>query len=146
VNTNVKIKKHTLDVEKSLGVYADNSDAVLVKACYHNVFRMISRYPKEFRDGEWRIAYGCIKATEGIYARHCFIVTEDGTAIDPTAGTWKNAKLIDKEYISCKVFTISEYFDALEENDSHPSLEIVLLEAFDKLREWALERDSIVAG
>jgi hypothetical protein len=121
-----KIREHSLNIELSKEVLNNCKFCVKPKECYNNVFNILSYYTDKFRTGGWKVAYGYVDIlkTEPLMARHCFIVSSDGQAIDPTVVSTSTFKEEDeKTYISFKIFdTLEEYLDTIEENRNDPSL------------------------
>lgn len=77
--------KRSLDVKTSRILFRENRDIVKVKQCYENVYRLMSRFPRHFSDGTYRVAYGYIDSgIPQILIRHAFLVDKNGRIVDPT--------------------------------------------------------------
>ncbi len=141
------IKRHEFNYNLSLEVYEECSDFLEVKQCYVNIFKTLTRYVPNFLTGEWKIAYGYIKVLHDhpMMARHCFIVNENGEAIDPTFFTYKRSSR-EKEYYSFFVYgNIEEYLDAVGKNKNMPDLLTPLMDIDMKYADaWAKENEYIL--
>lgn len=141
------IQEHDIDKEASIELYNRCSDVIERKLCYNNVFNVITYNGDKFSTGEWKIAYGYVKAIENLMSRHCFIVTSTGKAIDPTlAMSDYFDEYADTPYMSFRVLELEEYLNLLTENDNQPSL----FNAFHKenvlANEWAKNNNVFLAG
>lgn len=116
------MQTHTLDKKTSLEVFAECERDILPKECYKNVFRVIYSYLDNFKSGKWKVAYGYfpIRNFENLYARHCFIVDEDGKAIDPTAMLFPDVDR--RDYYSFGILNFEEYIDAVEDEKGYVAL------------------------
>ena len=140
------MKKHKLNVELSREVYEYFKHCIKVKECYNNVFSVFDLSNKTFREGKWKIAYGYVEVMAGLYCRHCFILDESGTVIDPTIFTHKEPPL-EREYYTMYVFDdVDEYLTAIEENDLMPALDKYLREQDNEAQKWAREQGIIFVG
>lgn len=77
-------------------------------------------------------------------ARHCFIVNEQGEAIDPTLLTHKNRGLNeDEEYQSFYLIdNLYEYIELISESYSNPDLLSSLKGKEQEIFEWAVSHMS----
>lgn len=143
------IKKHKLNIEKSQMVFNTLKRSMQKKECYINVFNVTSAMTEKFISGQWRIAYGYYPTNfDNMYARHCFILDENGEAIDPTLPLqeWRDMDSIS-EYISFKIFSdFSNYLDAVKKNNLDPSLDFYLVRSNAKAFEWANENGYVFMG
>jgi hypothetical protein len=120
------IKNHTLNWKKSLAIYELYQELISKKECYFNIFRLIVPNKNKFITGDLKIAYGYVRVLQDhiLMARHCFIVNQDGEAIDPTLFTNKYlTENEETEYVSFKIFnTLDDYMNELEQNGNVPDL------------------------
>jgi hypothetical protein len=142
------IKEHGLNIELSKEVFQNCSHCVRPKECYNNVFNVLSYHSERFRTGEWKVAYGYVNIIKDqpMMARHCFIVTSDGEAIDPTIISTSTFKEDDeKRYMSFKVFdSMEDYLDSIESNNNNPFLFNHPSE--DHAIEWAKTNNKFLIG
>lgn len=140
------MRKYELDAEKSKSVFDYCKHALLVKECYNNVFKVFDCCNGNFYDGKWKVAYGYVSSVRNILCRHCFIIDENGKAIDPTIYTQNKART-DREYYAFKVFDdVEEYLNAIEKNNLYPALDRVLQNEEKQAHEWALDNGYFLAG
>ena len=140
------MKKHKLNVELSREVYGYFKDCIKVKECYNNVFNVFDLSIRTFRDGKWKVAYGYVEVMAGLYCRHCFILDEHGTVIDPTIFTQSEPPL-DREYYTMYVFDdVDEYLNAIEGDDLMPALDKYLRERDREAQLWAKEQGIVFVG
>lgn len=140
------MRKHTLDLEQSKAVYEDCKRHIQVKHCYNNVFEVVTDYISNFRSGKWKVAYGFTEVMAGLYCRHCFILNENETVIDPTIFTQSKSPL-EREYYTMYVFNnVDEYLTAIEENDLMPALDKYLREQDKQAQQWAKDNGIIFVG
>jgi hypothetical protein len=142
------IKTHVLDIETSKQLYKSMSSIIIPKHCYNNTWEVFFRNtPKFLNGGEWKIAFGYIKSIENLWARHAFIVTKEGKAIDVTAISLDSfSEDKDYEYISFKLLSAHEYIHAIEKNDNEPALFTSFKNSEKKAFKWAEENEYIFLG
>lgn len=120
------ITTHVVNHTESKQVFKQLGDLLQKKECYSNVFHSIHLFSKKFTSGEWKVAYGYLRIFEGepLMARHCFIVSQDGEAIDPTLigiSTYQEGQV--KEHVAFHIFDdLNVYLDAVTENNNVPDL------------------------
>jgi hypothetical protein len=139
------IQEHELNIELSRQVYENLNDLIEPKRCYDNVW-FVTTYGNrnEFRTGEWKIAYGFVKAIDRLLVRHCFIVNDNGEVIDPTivsTGSFKEDD--DHYYISYALLNLKEYHKLIEK-DRNPTLFTTLRDKEKLAREWGNDKDIIL--
>lgn len=140
------MKRHTLNVELSQEVFEQFKDCIEPKMCYNNVFSVFDMNNKVFREGKWKIAYGYVEVMAGLYCRHCFILDESGTVVDPTLFVQSKPPL-EREYYVMYVFEdVDEYLTAIEENDLLPALDKYLREQDRRAQGWARDNGVIFVG
>ena len=120
-----------LDIQTSKAIHEKHKDKIEAKMCYRNIFRMVTCMFPKFQSGEYKVAYGYISIFDkSLYARHCFIVCGD-SVIDPTL--FASSGNLDADYIITKIYDISDYTKAIEDNDFVPDLIRPLRELDKKL-------------
>ncbi len=140
------MRKYKLNVELSKEFYESFKDEIKQKECYNNVFNIFTLCNKTFREGKWKTAYGYVEVMAGFYCRHCFILNEDSTVIDPTIFTQSKPPL-EREYYTMYVFDdVDEYLTAIEENDLMPALDKYLREHDKEAQQWAKDNGIIFVG
>lgn len=143
------ITKHSLNYEQSEEVYSKCKLEIEVGACYNNVFSVIMSYKDKLNLKQWKIAYGYYAVFGDMMARHCFIVNEQGEAIDPTIFTHThNGPHNDEEYQSFYLIdNLHDYIKLLSNEYNHnPNLLISLRENEQEMFRWATENDRILIG
>lgn len=109
-----------LNIQASKAMYEKFKGKIEAKMCYSNIFRMVTYMLPKFQSGEYKVAYGYISICDkSLYARHCFIVCGD-SVIDPTI--FAASGNLDADYIITKIYDISDYTKAIEDNDFIPDL------------------------
>lgn len=140
------MRKYQLDYEKSKEVYEKCKPHIHFKECYNNVFNVVTDYISTFRSSEWKVAYGFVEVMAKLYCRHCFIIDENGKAIDPTICTNTDPNT-QREYLVMRTFDdIEEYFTAIEQENYFPALDKYLLANSIQAREWANKNGIILTG
>ena len=113
------MERYKLDIDTSRSVYKTHARQMKLRQCYKNVSYILDREFKKFTSGEWKIAYGYYTVTidfPNLLARHCFILTDKNTVIDPTIMIHKTNidELVNREYFVMKRFDdIREYYAAI---------------------------------
>ena len=80
-----------------------------------------------------------------VLCRHCFIIDENGKVIDPTIFT--GSKSTEREYYAMKVFEdVDDYFEAIEQAEYYPALDIYLREENKQAYKWAEQNGFILTG
>jgi hypothetical protein len=122
-----------------------------VKGCYMNIYRVVCHYRDYFDSGQWRVAYGYIRPVPeyDLMVRHCYIVTSEGKAIDPTHYTTE--RMYDGhtlDFTSFYIFDdIKSYFAAIRENDNRPDLgHYFRKKEWEEAHPWAREEGIVLAG
>ncbi|MFP7486445.1 hypothetical protein SFC65_19965 [Priestia filamentosa] len=140
------VLEHQLNIQKSKEVYKALSHSIEIKQCYNNVYNVLtSRYRKQFSSRKWKIAYGYLSSIENIMVRHCFIIDEEGKAIDPTIiATNRLDRAEFPEYISFVVLDEEEYIKELEEAHWYPTLYTSFQEEVGKALEWARVKERVL--
>jgi len=82
----------------------------------------------------------------GLYCRHCFIIDEHGTVIDPTIFTQTEPPLEREYYVMYAFDDVDEYLNAIEENDLMPALDKYLRAENIKAQLWAKENGIVFVG
>ncbi len=142
------MKKHTLNVELSREVFEQFKDCIEPKMCYNNVFEVVTDYIEKFRsdNNKWKVCYGFVEVMFGLYCRHCFILDESGTVVDPTLFVQSKPPL-EREYYVMYVFEdVDEYLTAIEKDDLLPALDKYLREQDRRAQGWARENGVIFVG
>ncbi|MCW3793790.1 hypothetical protein OM416_19540 [Paenibacillus sp. LS1] len=142
------INYHPLNFEQSEEVYNTCKQKIEAGACYNNIFSVMMASKTKLNSKQWRIAYGYYAVQGNIMARHCFIVNEQGEAIDPTLLTHKNRVLNeDEEYQSFYLIdNLNEYIELISDSYSNPDLLSSLKEKEQEFFEWARSNDKILIG
>lgn len=140
------MRKHTLNVELSREVYEHFKDCIKVKECYNNVFNVFDLSNRTFREGKWKVAYGYVEVMAELYCRHCFILDEHGTVIDPTIYTQTEPPLQREYYVMCVFDDVDEYLTAIEKDDLMPALDKYFRERDRQAQMWARENNMIFVG
>lgn len=146
------IQKHKLNVELSKEVLENCKGKIKKKECYNNIFNVTREYESEFILGYWKVAYGyypvSVKGTEGMYAKHCFIVNQNNEVIDPTVILQEWRDLNDNaDYISHTIFGFVDYVDALLKENGQPALYSYLYKTeLNEMMPWAKENGIILMG
>lgn len=110
------MEKHRIDIEESKRVHDKHSKYIQIRQCYSNIAHILNKNLDKFISGQWKIAYGYYSVSHNIpnlLARHCFIIDENNSVIDPTVIIRhpNDDELKDWEYFTFKIFTdIREYF------------------------------------
>lgn len=111
--------------------------------CYMNIY--LIRNCLELSNYNYQIAYGFLVDDEGIFTRHCFILMEDGTIIDPTFFVFSEEEET-AEYFIIKTFGLMDYMEAVICNKYNLSLEDLLMneeiELHNKLQKCGYRRNS----
>lgn len=139
------MKKYFLNEENSLSLYKENKSKIIAKDCYHNIFRLISKYRKEFTSGDWKIAYGYISSVDNIFCRHCFILFKD-KVIDPTVYATNSNNSTRHYYVFTEFSSIDEYLDAIEKENGYPALNKILINEDTAAQKWALDNGYFFMG
>lgn len=142
------LTNHPLNYDLSKEVYETCKFFMKAKECYTNVFHTISFFTNKFKSGEWKIAYGYLRIFKDnfLMARHCFIVNEQGEAIDPTLFCLQYFnKDDDKNHLSFSLLELNEYFELVEGNEYKPDL-IKTLSKYEETTSdvWAKENGYIL--
>ena len=140
------MKKHQLNIEQSKAVYEHCKQHLQVKHCYNNVFEVVTDYISNFRADKWKVAYGYVEVMVGLYCRHCFILDEHGTVIDPTIYTQNEPPLQREYYVMFAFDDVDEYLTAVESDDYMPALDKYLREQDRKAQQWAKESGIVLVG
>lgn len=75
----------TLDVKASKELYRKNRKLVEAKKCYENVYRLFSKFPRDFSDGTYKVVYGYMdNGIPNVLIRHAFLLNSSGRIVDPT--------------------------------------------------------------
>lgn len=136
------MQQHTLNLQKSIEIFNECRHCIQPRQCYTNINWIVSTNIEEFISGQWRVAYGYYLATPKIpnlLARHCFVLDENNTVIDPTLLTTHevNDNLADWKYFSMKIFdNFKEYLEALV-IEQYASLDKTLRQHDLNAWEWA---------
>lgn len=131
------MKTHKLNVKLSEKVFNSCKKHIALKDCYANIWRVTAPNMQKFNNGEWKVTYGYMPSVCGLYVRHCFIVNQDGEAIDPTAVLIQKelqSELPKETYISFAVLDFDEYLTLVSENDFILDLVFPLREKENELK------------
>lgn len=146
----MKMKEYYLDLKLSQKVYNNNKDLLEIGKCYNNVFNIITC--REIVNKDIKIAYGFIyRKSINIFSRHCFILLEDKTVIDPTTLFWKAENVADTIiYYPFKAYTFHEYLLVLSKKANRTDLYNELLkeevQAHNNLTELGFTRNPMEIG
>lgn len=136
--------KYILNIDKSKEVYSKCKKRLAAKECYNNVFRVATDYITNFKTKKWRIAYGYMTVLDNLLCRHCFIIDENNTVIDPTIILINRT---DAEYYTMKIFDDwCEYFKAIKKEQYLPALYRYLNEYNKIALNWAEENQYVLIG
>lgn len=118
------MKKYYINYQLSREAYSICPQLIEPKQCYVNIFHMLTECSEKFRLKKWKIAYGYMCIMPLVYVRHCFIIDDNGSVIDPTIFAIKalpeNESL---EYLVMSVFDdVNIYLDAVQQEDNYPAL------------------------
>lgn len=118
----MKMKEYYLDLKLSQKVYNSNKNVLEIGKCYNNIFNIITT--PELVKQDIRICYGFIyRKSINIFSRHCFILLEDNTVIDPTTLFWKAENVADTIiYYPFKAYTFHEYLLVLSKKANRTDL------------------------
>lgn len=138
------MREYQLDVEKSKDVFGKCERHIRLKHCYNNVFEVVTDYMTTFRSGEWKVAYGYVSVMANVFCRHCFVVDQNGKAIDPTIFTNTDPDF-QRQYFAMKIFDdVDVYLDAIESEDYMPALGKYLRDDEKQAHEWANEKGYVL--
>lgn len=140
------MKKHKLDAELSKEVYEYFKEHIQVKSCYNNIFNILTLSNKTFCEGKWKVAYGYTEVMPLVYCRHCFILDEYGTVIDPTIYTQSEPPLQREYYVMYVFDDADEYLNAIESDNLMPALNRFLGEQDKQAQMWAIKNNMIFVG
>ncbi len=141
------IKEHTLDIHRSKEFYNKCRGIVKIKECYNNIFNVSSHIYNPFVNGELKIAFGYVLIMDNMFARHCFIVDNNGNAIDPTivsTSTFKEDK--EHRYLSFDILEFNDYIDLLDKYEGDASLFKHYIESERLARDWAEKHSFVLLG
>ena len=139
------MKKYSFNFEKSKKIYDDNSCNIEVKNCYKNILYIAVEHKKKIKSKQWRITYGYVLSVDNILVRHCFLLDEDDTVLDPTFFSVNRRDIKNRFfYVSYIFVNIEEYLRALQKDGNNAGLYNYLEEYDKKVQEWASEHDLIV--
>lgn len=136
-----KFEKLTLDHKESKKMYEKCKESIELKECYDNVFKVVSNYDKYsrlFNSGLISVGYGYMSVFDDdfIHVRHCFFISnKTGKVIDPTVII--NDRDVVRQYYVVRKLNVSEYLNAINENDCWANLYQYLAKDDKDAREWA---------
>lgn len=145
------LKEYKLNHELSMEVRNKMGDVLVMKECYTNIFHSLRFFVEKFRSQEWAIAYGYIRVLENqpLMARHCFIVTKEGEAIDPTLMNISGyTKGQDRKHVTFAEFDdMEKYLEAITKNDNCPDLVHYFRKREQTIsQKWAMEKGVVLLG
>lgn len=138
------MKFHKFDYEKSKEV-CEKCGNIKPNDCYRNVFWVYSHpeYVSKFTSGDWKVAYGYMWAVDNVYVRHCFVVDENGFAIDPTAVLYDRE---EKDRISFALLDSNKWLDLIMENDCSPCLSLMFWKEEKEIIEYGVKEQLMFIG
>lgn len=136
------MRTYKLNFEQSKAVYERCKEYIKVNHCYNNIFEVVTEYMSNFRSGKWKIAYGYTEVMVLMYCRHCFILDENETVIDPTIFVQNDQSNRDY-YVTATFEDVDEYLMAIENEGCMPALTKYLREQDIRAFIWAKENNII---
>lgn len=146
------IIKYELDREESNKLYAIYRDVVKMKECYNNIFNIVSGHYAEYRSriisGDWKVAYGYINVLPDspLYTRHCFFVTKEGYAVDPTIVMLEDSEMDFKHMSFWVLDNADDYLEAITDNDLTPDLMRLTRKQEQRIIQELMEQGLIIIG
>ena len=141
------MEKYNLNAEASKYVYNKDKNAYQMKECYINVFRAVCNHMENVKSGKWKIAYGYISSIHNLLARHCFILDENNTVVDPTIYTTNFEDREDSDYYVMYIFDdVEKCIDAIESENGYPALDKYLMEYTKQATKWSIENGFLLIG
>lgn len=136
------MESYKLNYKLSKKIYKHHKQKIRLNMCYMNIY--LIRNCLELDGCSYKIAYGYLLDNQNIYTRHCFILLEDNTVIDPTIFVFTTPEDV-VEYFVIKSFNLTEYSKEIIKNKYDLSLGYLLIneeiEIHDKLRKCGYERN-----
>lgn len=137
------MESYKLNYKLSKKIYKHHKQKIRLNMCYSNIY--LIRNCVELDNYSYKIAYGYLLDSENIYTRHCFILLEDNTVIDPTIFVFTTPEDV-VEYFIIKSFNLMEYSEEIIKNEYDLSLGYSLIneeiELHDKLKKHGCERNA----
>ena len=144
------MKEYKFDYEQSKQLYEQHKDRLEVQHCYHNVWHIVTstEHNNKFKTGEWKVAYGVMPSFRNMMVRHCFIVDDNGNAIDPTLFCIPDISIMpDMKYIANIVYkTWEDYFNAVVDNENKPDLCRLLRKRDIEFNEELMKNGMVMIG
>lgn len=119
------MKKHKLNIAKSLELLEKCKTVLRKRNCYQNIYLCVEQHFSLFLSGKWKVAYGYYTTSPNIphlLARHCFIIDENNQVIDPTVMLTHNDpnELLNWEYFDMIIFeNYKSYIEALIKDEHY---------------------------
>lgn len=114
----MNVDTYTLNLKLSKEIFEKHREKIQLNMCYKNIYLIHDCL--ELKNYNYQIAYGFL-LDEDICSRHCFILLDDKTILDPTAFlflTQKELELNAVRYCIIKTFNRKEYLvETLRSND-----------------------------
>lgn len=138
------MESYKLNYKLSKKIYTIYKKELQINMCYSNIY--LIRNCLELSNYNYHIAYGFFVDDEGIFTRHCFILLEDRTIIDPTFFIFAEEEEETAEYFIIKTFNLTDYMEAVIRNKSDLSFGDLLIsqeiKTHDNLRKYGYKRNS----
>lgn len=140
----MNVDTYTLNLKLSKEIFEKHREKIQLNMCYKNIYLIHDCL--ELKNYNYQIAYGFL-LDEDICSRHCFILLDDKTILDPTAFlflTKKELEINAVRYCIIKTFNTTDYLvETLKSSDL--SLTNLLIneeiEIHDKLMKYGYKRN-----
>lgn len=141
---NIGIDTYELNHELSKKVFEQNKEKIQLNMCYKNIYLIYDC--KELEGYNYQIAYGFL-LDEDICTRHCFILLDNKTVVDPTAFLFLSKKELELNivrYCIIKTFNTTDYLVQTLRNNSLSLTNLLInkeIEMHDKLIKYGFKRN-----
>lgn len=140
----MNVDTYTLNLKLSKEIFEKHREKIQLNMCYKNIYLIHDCL--ELKNYNYQIAYGFL-LDEDICSRHCFILLDDKTILDPTAFlflTKEELEINAVRYCIIKTFNTTDYLvETLKSSDL--SLANLLIneeiEIHDKLMKYGYKRN-----
>ncbi|PFR88897.1 hypothetical protein [Priestia megaterium] len=119
----VTIYERELNHKLSTEIYEEFREFIQEQQCYKNIYYVLSQCIHKFKEQGWKIGYGYFSDVNEHYFRHCYIIDEQGTVIDPTYMLFNHSVSTKSPvYWTFTSLDVNEYLALVEKYDNTPSL------------------------